>query len=140
MSPEPQMSRSWKSLDEIEHTRYAAESSDRAISPSGATREPRERKRRMRDTIDIAGLLGFTASGVLFVISALRTGDTVALAGSVVWIVSCLGWITALYLSRQSARGPAQLSPRRWSQRASPRLHEARPPKAQSVGEVAPRE
>jgi hypothetical protein len=53
--------------------------------------------------IDIIGLLGFTASGVLFVLSALRSGDAVALAGSVVWIVSCVGWIGAL-LSRDRNR------------------------------------
>lgn len=59
-------------------------------------RKQRKRRGVLRTRIDIFGLLGFTASGVLFVISALRSGDTVSLAGSVVWIVSCIGWIGAL--------------------------------------------
>lgn len=46
--------------------------------------------------VDIGGLLGFTLSGAMFVVSALRTGDPFALAGSIIWILSCLGWIVAL--------------------------------------------
>ncbi len=45
---------------------------------------------------EIIGLTGFTISGVLFVISALRSGDMLALAGSIVWVVSCLVWMIAL--------------------------------------------
>lgn len=45
---------------------------------------------------EIIGLTGFTTSGVLFVISALRSGDMLALAGSIVWVVSCLVWMIAL--------------------------------------------
>lgn len=52
--------------------------------------------REFKSVVDITGLLGFTVSGILFVISAVRSGDPVALAGSIVWIISCLGWITAL--------------------------------------------
>lgn len=51
-------------------------------------------KRKMN--VDIGGLLGFTLSGAMFVVSALRTGDLFALAGSIIWILSCLGWIVAL--------------------------------------------
>ena len=51
-------------------------------------------KRKM--SVDIGGLLGFTLSGAMFVVSALRTGDPFALAGSIIWILSCLGWIVAL--------------------------------------------
>ena len=43
--------------------------------------------------IEIAGLAGFTLSGMLFVISALRAGDPFALAGSIIWIVSCVAWL-----------------------------------------------
>lgn len=50
--------------------------------------------------IDIAGLAGFSVSGLFFVISSLRTGDPYSLAGSIVWIVSCLGWIVALLRTR----------------------------------------
>lgn len=53
---------------------------------------------------DVLGLLGFTLSGLLFVISALRNGDFFSLAGSVVWIISCIGWIGALLTSRAIAR------------------------------------
>ncbi len=52
----------------------------------------------MSKRVDIFGLAGFTLSGCFFVASALRTGDVFALAGSIVWITSCLGWITSLLL------------------------------------------
>jgi hypothetical protein len=32
----------------------------------------------------------------MFVLSALRTGDVFALAGSIIWILSCVGWITLI--------------------------------------------
>ncbi len=50
--------------------------------------------------IDIAGLSGFSVSGLLFVISSLRTGDPFSLAGSIVWIFSCFAWIAALLYTR----------------------------------------
>ena len=56
--------------------------------------------RKMKIDTDIAGLCGFTISGLLFVAAALRSGDTFSLLGSVVWIISCIGWITALSRSR----------------------------------------
>jgi hypothetical protein len=46
--------------------------------------------------IELFGLAGFTLSGTLFVISGLRSGDPFAIAGSVVWIVSCVGWMIAI--------------------------------------------
>ncbi len=46
--------------------------------------------------IDIVGLSGFSVSGLLFVISSIRAGDPFSLAGSIVWIISCLAWIAAL--------------------------------------------
>lgn len=54
------------------------------------------RNMQIKQNIDIGGLLGFTLSGAMFVVSALRTGDLFALAGSVIWILSCVGWILAL--------------------------------------------
>lgn len=50
--------------------------------------------------IDIAGLAGFLVSGLFFVISSLRSGDPYAVAGSILWVVSCLGWIVALLRTR----------------------------------------
>ena len=50
--------------------------------------------------IDIAGLSGFSVSGLLFVISSLRSGDPFSLAGSIVWILSCFAWIAALIHTR----------------------------------------
>lgn len=51
---------------------------------------------QIKQNVDVGGLLGFTLSGAMFVISALRTGDQFALAGSIIWILSCVGWIFAL--------------------------------------------
>ncbi len=51
---------------------------------------------------DIAGLIGFSGSGILFVISALRAGDPFALAGSFVWLISCLVWMVGLLRSPKS--------------------------------------
>ena len=56
----------------------------------------------MKEHIDVAGLLGFSVSGLLFVTSAIRAGDTFALAGSIVWVLSCIAWITALIAARRS--------------------------------------
>ena len=52
--------------------------------------------------IDISGLLGFSVSGLLFVVSAIRSGDPFALAGSIVWIISCVAWIVALIATRET--------------------------------------
>lgn len=49
-----------------------------------------------RITTDLMGLGGFTVSGILFVLSAVRSGDMFSLAGSIVWIISCVGWMVAL--------------------------------------------
>jgi len=49
--------------------------------------------------LDVAGLAGFTISGLFFVFSSLRAGDVYALAGSIVWIISCLVWMVALVRS-----------------------------------------
>lgn len=54
----------------------------------------------MKIDTEIAGLCGFTISGLLFVMAALRSGDVLSLLGSLVWIVSCVGWITALSRGR----------------------------------------
>ena len=46
--------------------------------------------------IELTGLAGFTLSGALFVVSAVRSGDPFALAGSIVWIIACTGWMIAI--------------------------------------------
>ncbi|NBB90393.1 MAG: hypothetical protein GVY23_04190 [Spirochaetes bacterium] len=51
---------------------------------------------RVEQIVEIGGLIGFTLSGLMFVLSALRTGDVFALAGSIIWILSCVGWIIVL--------------------------------------------
>lgn len=56
----------------------------------------RSKNMQIKQNVDIIGLLGFSFSGAMFVISALRTGDQFALAGSIIWILSCIGWILAL--------------------------------------------
>jgi hypothetical protein len=57
---------------------------------------------------EIVGLGGFTLSGLLFIAAALRNGDVLSLLGSVVWVVSCTGWILAILKApRTAARGPA---------------------------------
>jgi len=58
-------------------------------------------------SIDVVGLFGFSISGFLFVASALSSGDAYALAGSLVWIVSCLAWIVALLVAHKRARSAA---------------------------------
>ncbi len=50
----------------------------------------------MRRKSEVIGLLGFTVSGFFFIASAIQNGDTLALAGSGLWVLSCLVWIGAL--------------------------------------------
>jgi uncharacterized membrane protein YhhN len=58
---------------------------------------------------EIVGLGGFTLSGLLFIAASLRNGDVLSLLGSVVWVVSCTGWILAiLKATRPATRGPAR--------------------------------
>lgn len=58
----------------------------------------------MERNAEVLGLIGFTISGLLFVVSALRSGDAVALAGSVVWILSCLWWIASTVQKHRKRR------------------------------------
>ncbi|MFO8065895.1 MAG: hypothetical protein R6V29_14850 [Spirochaetia bacterium] len=62
----------------------------------------------MKCKVEILGLLGFTVSGCLFVLSALRTGDVMALGGSLVWIMSCLGWIAAIIVQCRKRDSPPE--------------------------------
>ena len=56
------------------------------------------------DTYQLIGLIGFIIAGVLFVIVGIRFGDPLTVAGSAVWIVSCLIWMIPL-LRRGSGSG-----------------------------------
>jgi membrane protein DedA with SNARE-associated domain len=40
----------------------------------------------------LAGLLGFAISGLIFLTSGVRAGDTLTVVGSAVWIVACGIW------------------------------------------------
>lgn len=64
----------------------------------------------MEGKAEFLGLVGFTVSGLLFVVSAVRTGDPFALVGSILWTLSCLVWIGAILVARDTRnRTPAQL-------------------------------
>ena len=47
----------------------------------------------------IAGLVGFILAGFIFVAAGINFGDPLTIAGSVVWIVSCLIWLIPLLKS-----------------------------------------
>lgn len=42
---------------------------------------------------ELSALTGFSLSGVFFIISSLKNGDSLSLIGSVVWVVACLFWM-----------------------------------------------
>jgi hypothetical protein len=44
----------------------------------------------------LAGWLAFTASGVLYLVSAVRAGDVWSMAGAVVWLVGVAAFLLAL--------------------------------------------
>ncbi len=48
----------------------------------------------------LGGWAAFTASGILFIVSAMRAGDPWGLAGSVVWLVGVGLFLAALLRSR----------------------------------------
>ena len=43
--------------------------------------------------LEVLALFGFCASGVIFVIAGLRSGDMLTVFGSIVWIISCICWL-----------------------------------------------
>lgn len=45
------------------------------------------------DHYQLAGLIGFIIAGLIFVAVGVRFGDGLTIAGSVVWIISCLIWM-----------------------------------------------
>ncbi len=43
--------------------------------------------------LELLALSGFCVSGVMFIVSGVQSGDFLTIAGSVVWLVSCLCWM-----------------------------------------------
>ncbi len=56
------------------------------------------------DTVQMLGLIGFIIAGAMFVGVGIRFGDPLTVAGSAVWIVSCMIWMIPL-LRRRSGSG-----------------------------------
>ena len=50
---------------------------------------------------NIAGLVGFTVSGALFLAVGLRSGDTLTAIGSAIWLGSCIVWLLPLLARRK---------------------------------------
>ena len=48
---------------------------------------------------ELFGLIGFFISGLMFIVAGLRSGDYLAVSGSIVWTVACLLWLVPV-LSR----------------------------------------
>ena len=49
----------------------------------------------------VIGLLGFILAGFVFVAAGINFGDPLTIAGSVIWIVSCLVWLIPLIRPRR---------------------------------------
>lgn len=48
----------------------------------------------------IVGLIGFISSGFLFITVGVQSGDMLTIAGSVLWIASCIVWLIPLVWNR----------------------------------------
>jgi len=53
---------------------------------------------------ELFGLIGFFISGLIFIVSGLRSGDYLAVSGSIVWTVACVLWFIPV-LSRRDSQG-----------------------------------
>ena len=53
---------------------------------------------------ELFGLIGFFISGLIFIVAGLRSGDYLAVSGSVVWTVACVLWFFPV-LSRRNSQG-----------------------------------
>jgi len=53
---------------------------------------------------ELFGLIGFFISGLIFIVAGLRSGDNLAVSGSVVWTVACLLWLIPV-ISRRNSQG-----------------------------------
>ena len=53
---------------------------------------------------ELFGLIGFFISGLIFIVAGLRSGDDLAVSGSIVWTVACLLWLIPV-ISRRNSQG-----------------------------------
>jgi len=53
---------------------------------------------------ELFGLIGFFISGLIFIVAGLRSGDYLAVSGSIVWTAACLLWIIPV-ISRRNSQG-----------------------------------
>ena len=51
---------------------------------------------------ELFGLIGFFISGLIFIVAGLRSGDYLAVSGSIVWTVACLIWLIPVLSRRDS--------------------------------------
>ncbi len=45
----------------------------------------------------IAGIIGFIVSALIFLVPACMDGDIFTIAGTIVWIIACLIWLIPLF-------------------------------------------
>jgi len=53
---------------------------------------------------ELFGLIGFFISGMIFIVAGLRSGDYLAVSGSIVWTAACLLWVIPV-ISRRNSQG-----------------------------------
>jgi len=53
---------------------------------------------------ELFGLIGFFISGMIFIVAGLRSGDYLAVSGSIVWTAACLLWMIPV-ISRRNSQG-----------------------------------
>ena len=53
---------------------------------------------------ELFGLIGFFISGLIFIVAGFRSGDYLAVSGSILWTVACLLWLIPV-LSRRKSQG-----------------------------------
>ena len=53
---------------------------------------------------ELIGLIGFFISGLIFIVAGLRSGDYLAVSGSIIWTVACLLWLIPV-ISRRNSQG-----------------------------------
>jgi hypothetical protein len=51
---------------------------------------------------ELFGLIGFIISGFIFIVAGLRSGDHLAVYGSIVWTAACFLWIVPILSRRKS--------------------------------------
>lgn len=57
------------------------------------TREAPIEKDSRNWKLELIALIGFCASGVIFIVSGIQNGDILTIVGSSVWILSCIIWM-----------------------------------------------